>query len=67
MREDNFVGAKVDHVSFHRDAIIFDFTKTNTDQEGIKNIGHPWHVYTDTLEPVVLPLLALAWYIITHP
>ena len=46
---------------------MLDFSKTKTDQYGIKNIDHPWCMYANTLEPVVCPLLALARYIISHP
>ena len=39
---------------------MFDFANTKTDQEGIKNIDHPWHVYENPLEPVVFTMIALA-------
>ena len=65
-RAENCVGTKVEHVSFHRYALLFDFLKTKIDQERIKNIDHPWQVYTNPLEPVACPLIALAMYIIDH-
>ena len=66
-RAENCLEAKVEHISFHRDALLFDFAKTKIDQEGIKNIDDPWHVYENNLEPVVFTLPALAHYIIVHP
>ena len=39
-RADNCVGAKVDHISFNQDTLIFYFVKKNTDQEGIKNMDY---------------------------
>ena len=35
---ENRVGAKIDHISFHQDTLLFDFEKTKTDQEGTKNV-----------------------------
>ena len=61
VQAENCVRAKVEHVSFHRDAPLLNFVKNKTDQEGIKNIYHPWHVYANTLKPVVCPLISLAW------
>lgn len=60
--------AKIDHISFYWDALIliFNFAKTKTDQEGIKNIDHPWHVYATPLDPIVFPVTVLAQYMITN-
>ena len=52
-RAENCVGAKIDHISFHQDALLFDFAKTKTDQEGTKNIDHAWNVYSNLLKPIV--------------
>ena len=43
-RSENCVGAKIEHIPFHQDALLFDFAKTKTYQEGMKNVDHPWHV-----------------------
>ena len=67
MRAEHFVGDKVEHISFHRDAPMFDFANTKTHQEGIKNIDHPCHIYANPSEPVVFTVISLAWYIIAHP
>ena len=66
-RAENCVGAKIDHIHFHRDALLFNFAKTKTDQEGTKNIDHPWHVYANPIDPAVCPLLALSRHIMVHP
>ena len=31
-RAENFVDAKIDHISFQKDALSFDFANTNTDK-----------------------------------
>ena len=67
MRAENFVGDKVEHISFNRDAPMFNFANTKTHQEGIKNIDHPSHIYANPLDPVFLNMISLAWYIIAHP
>ena len=64
---ENCVGSKLWHISFHWDALVFDFAKTMIYQEGIKNIDHTLHMYKNNLEPFVCPLLELARYIIAHP
>ena len=66
-RAENFVGAKVEHISFHRDTLLFDFSNTKINQEGIKNIDHLWHLYENNLELVVCPLISLARCIIAYP
>ena len=52
MRADSFVGDKVEHISFNRDAPMFDFANTKTHQEGIKHIYHLCHMYVNPLDPV---------------
>ena len=49
-----------------RNDVLFDFAKTKTDQEGIKNIDHLRHVYINPLDPIVCPVLGLARYIISN-
>ena len=66
-RAENFVGAKVEHISFHRDTLLFDFANTKINQEGIKNIDHLWHLYENNLELVVCPLISLSRWIIAYP
>ena len=66
-RSENCAGAKIEHISFHQDALLFDFAKTKTDRERTKFFDHPWHVYSNYLEPVVCPVLALPRYIISNP
>ena len=66
-RSENCVGAKIYHISFHQDALLFDYSKTKIYQEGTKNVDYPWHVYASPLEPIVCTVLALALYIILNP
>ena len=43
------------------------FQKQKTDQEGIENIDHLWHVYATPLNLAVFPVLGLDQYIISNP
>ena len=40
------VHSKIDLVSFKNDLLLFDMGQTKTDQDGTRNIDHPWHVYS---------------------
>ena len=56
---ENCVGGGIEHISFRQGSLLLDFSTKNKYKEGIKNIDHLWHVYTNPLEPVFSPLLAL--------
>jgi hypothetical protein len=66
-RAENCIGAQINHISFLRDALLFEFGKSKTDQEGGKHTDHPWHVYANPLVPEICPVLALARYLLAHP
>ena len=66
-RAEYVVDANIDLVSFSKDALLFNMSVTKTDQEGIKNIDHPWHVYSCPEYPEVCAHLAFARHIITNP
>ena len=46
---------------------MFDIGKTKTDQEVIKNIDHPWHVYSNPEYPEIFQFLAMACHMICDP
>ena len=56
----NCINCKIDNIYFLRNDVLFDFAKTKTDQEGIKNVDYPWYVYDNPLDPFVSPVLGLA-------
>ena len=66
-RAEFLVDAKIDLVSFTKDALLFDMGITKTDQEGTKNVDHPWHVYSNPECPEICAHLAFAWLLIYNP
>jgi len=66
-RAEYLVDSKIDAVSKKNDALTFDIGKTKTDQEGTKNIDHPWHVYSNTENPYIDPHLAFGRLLISNP
>ena len=66
-RAEYVVDAKIDLVSFTEDALIFDMGITKTDQEGTKNVDHPWHVYSNPEHPEICAHLAFARHVINNP
>ena len=65
-RSENFVNTKVAHIRFHEDALVFEFAKSKGMQGGEYHVG-PWHVYANSLNPFICPLLALTRYFLTFP
>ena len=49
------------------DALLFNMGVTKTDQEGVKNIDHPWHVYSCPEHPEICAHLAFARLIMAYP
>ena len=54
-------------VSFQKDDLLFVTGKTKTDQEGTKNIDHPWHLYSNPEYPEIYQFLAIACHLICDP
>jgi hypothetical protein len=59
-RAEFVVDVKIDAIYFQNDAIMIDMGKTKTDQDGTKNIDHPWHLYANNHCPYICPVLAIA-------
>lgn len=66
-RAEMVVGASIDVVRCNSDAIQFDIGKTKTDQDGTRNVDHPWHVYSNPHCPQICTFLALARHLINCP
>jgi hypothetical protein len=64
-RAENCVHAKINHISFNDDALVFSFAKTKGNQTG-DEFG-PWHVYANPDAPWICPHLAFARYICCYP
>ena len=61
------VDARIDSLLFQNDAMLVDVGKTKTDQEGTRNIDHPWHLYGNTEHPYICCFLALGRHLISNP
>ncbi|KAL3772474.1 hypothetical protein ACHAWU_000036 [Discostella pseudostelligera] len=59
--------SKIDAILFQNDAMLFDVGKTKTDQEGTRNIDHPWHLYGNTKHPYICCFLAMGRHLINNP
>jgi hypothetical protein len=59
--------SKIDAILFQNDAMLFDVGKTKTDQEGTRNIDHPWHLYGNTEHPYICCFLAMGRHLINNP
>ena len=66
-RAEFVIGSNIDSIWFQADAIMFEVGTTKTDQEGTRNIDHPWHIYSNNEYPYICPMLALARHLIDHP
>ena len=66
-RAEFVVDVKIDAIYFQNDAIMIDMGKTKTDQDGTKNIDHPWHLYANNHCPYICPVLAIARLLINNP
>ena len=66
-RTEYAIDAKIDLMSFTKDALLFDMDVTKTDQEGTKNIDHPWNVYSCPEYPEICAHLVFAPHIMANP
>ena len=65
-RAEYVIGSKIDHVIFKDDAMIFEMGPTKCDQEGTKNLDHPWHCYSCPEYPEICCHLAMARYFMAY-
>ena len=63
---ENCVNAKINHIHFHGDCLVFDFKKYKVHQKGERNLG-PCHVYTNTSYMWLCSVLSLSWYLFCYP
>jgi len=64
-RAENCVDAKINHIRFENDCLVFEFAKSKSLPDGGDHVG-PWHVYANPHEPHMCPVLALAKYLFTN-
>ena len=65
-RAENCVNAKIAHIRFEEDSLLFEFAKSKNHQDGEEHLG-PWHLYANPKQPWLCPVLALAKYLLTYP
>ena len=58
-KSENCVNAKISHISFHGDCLVFEFAKSKGNKNGENNLG-PWHVYVNQLKMWLCPVLSLS-------
>ena len=59
-RAENCVHAKINHVRFQDDCLVFEFAKSKTQQTG--DLHGPWYVYANPDNPHICSVLALTRY-----
>ena len=64
---ENVVNAKIAHISFRNDAIVFLFSKSKAHQDGAEEYLGPWHVYANPQKPWLCPVLAMARFCFMYP
>ena len=65
-RAENCVNAKINHINFHGDCLVFEFENSKVHQKGENHLG-PWHVYTNPSEMWLCPVLSLSRYLFFYP
>lgn len=66
--ESMVVTALIDSIRCHNDAILVEIGRgTKTDQDGTRNVDHPWHLYANSEFPPICIFLAMARHLISCP
>ena len=60
------VDSNIDSVWCSNDAMLFDIGKTKTDQEGTKNVDHPWHCYSNIEDPFIDLFLGVGRHLVCN-
>ena len=66
-RSESVIESNIDLISQQKDCINIDLGKTKCDQEGLKYVDYPLHLYSNPQEPCICPVLALCRLLICHP
>ena len=65
-RAENCVYAKINHIHFHGDCLLFESAKSKGHQKVEEHLG-PWHVYANPSKMWLCPVLSLLWYLFCYP
>jgi hypothetical protein len=49
------------------DTLLVHVGPSKGNQDGMKHIDHPWHIYSVPERPKICPVLASSKYLLTHP
>ena len=66
-RAENVVESNIEIIGLWNDALRFQVGVTKTDQEGVKHVDHPAHVYSCPENPAICPFVALGKYLMCYP
>ena len=66
-RAEQCVDSNIELIGVEEDSLRFFVGKSKGDQEGMKHIDHPWHVYSVPSNPFICPVLALTKHLIANP
>ncbi|EJK63971.1 hypothetical protein THAOC_15345, partial [Thalassiosira oceanica] len=65
-RAENVVHAKISHIEWRDDCLVFTFAKSKSNQRGEEHLG-PWHVYANPEKPHLCLFLAFGMYAFCNP
>ena len=65
-RIENCLDAKISHITFKNDSLVFQFAKSKYHHNGKENV-RTWYVYVDPHKPHICPVLEIALYLFTYP
>ena len=65
-RVENCVKAKINHIHFHGDYLVFEFAKSKGHKKGDQHLG-PWHFYANPSKMCLCPVLSLLRYLFCYP
>ena len=65
-RAENCVDCKINHIRFEHAALVFEFAKSKSLQDGEDHVGL-WHCYANPYSPDTCVVLAMARYLFYYP
>ena len=65
-RGKNFADAKINHIFFKNDSLLFQFAKPEGNHNGETHVV-PWQTYSNPHKPHLFDHFSLAKYIFTYP
>jgi len=66
-RSESVIQSMIDLISQSKDSINIDLGKTKCDQEGLKYVDYPIHIYSNPQDACICPFMAVCRLLICHP